>query len=70
MLTNPNDDVSDFPYRQDRPNNNPTKIQFGLIWGEKWSGWYENLFKIYLIFKVKNLEAEVSNNNVMFKIER
>jgi hypothetical protein len=63
-------EASGFPYRYDKTNDADIYIiRFDL--GEKWPIFFGKYIQaIAEHFKVKNLEAEVTNNTVMFKIQR
>jgi hypothetical protein len=63
-------DASGFPYRHEKTNNADIyTIRFDL--GEKWPIFFGKFVQaIAKHFKIKNLEAEVTNNTVTFKIQR
>ena len=69
-------EVSGFPYRREKKPNNSNNTNTDIIsvrfdMGRKWSIWYEQFIQnTFKSFKVKNLESEVTNNSIMFKIER
>jgi hypothetical protein len=63
-------EATGFPYRYDKTNDADIyTIRFDL--GKKWPIFFGKFVQaIAEHFKVKNLEAEVTNNTVMFKIQR